>query len=134
MLKAVFDTNIIVSSFLSELGFPHKIVELSIEGKITNHTSPDMLKELIKVLKEDLKFSEEDIKSSVDFVIGYSIPINPTERVEAVKDDSKDNIILECALACSADYIVSGDRHLLALKEYSGIKIVKPADFFKIIS
>ena len=134
MLKAVFNTNIIVSSFLSEHGFSHKNVEMAIEGKIANYTSPDMLKELSKVLREGIKFSEEDVKNSVGFVLGYSIPVNPAQKVDAVKDDPKDNIVIECALACNADYIVSGDRHLFDLKQYRGIKIVKPADFFKIIS
>jgi len=38
-------------------------------------------------------------------------------------------IVIECAVSCGADYIVSGDKHLLKLKEYEGIKIINAADF-----
>ena len=42
----------------------------------------------------------------------------------------KDNMVLECAIACKADYIITGDKHLLKLKEFRSIKIVKPSYFF----
>jgi predicted nucleic acid-binding protein len=49
--------------------------------------------------------------------------------IEVIHDDPPDNRILECAIAGQADLIVSGDRHLLKLKSYQGIPIVRPVDF-----
>ncbi len=57
--------------------------------------------------------------------------VSPTVKLDVIKADPKDNIILECAVAGNADYIVSGDKHLLDLKEFSGIKILKPAEFLR---
>jgi len=39
------------------------------------------------------------------------------------------NKILECALEAQASFIVSGDKHLLEIKEYKGIKIISPKEF-----
>lgn len=47
--------------------------------------------------------------------------------------DPDDVIILAAAVSCGAEYIVSGDRHLLALHEYGGISIINPATFLKLM-
>lgn len=55
--------------------------------------------------------------------------VEPTEALDVVPADPTDNRILECAVAAGSDVIVSGDLHLLKLKEFRGIKIQRPADF-----
>ena len=56
--------------------------------------------------------------------------IFPTERATGATPDPGDEMVLECALAAEADYIVSGDKkHLLSLREFRGIRIVSPSDF-----
>ena len=59
--------------------------------------------------------------------------VEPKEEIKFIKEDPKDNIILECALAAKAGYIVSGDKHLLKLKEYKGIKIMSAREFLDIL-
>jgi len=58
--------------------------------------------------------------------------VAPTECIELLTADPTDNKVLECACECNADYIVTGDRHLLDLKEFRGIKIVRPAEFLRL--
>jgi len=48
-----------------------------------------------------------------------------------IKDDPEDNKFIEAAVDQAADLIVSGDQHLLKLREYQGIKIITPAEFLK---
>jgi len=55
--------------------------------------------------------------------------VTPTTRVRVIRADPSDNMVLETAQAASADTIVSGDRHLLNLEVWNGIRIVSPADF-----
>ena len=50
-----------------------------------------------------------------------------------IDDDPDDDKFIECAVASRAGFIVSGDKHLLKLKEYKRIKIMKAADFLSII-
>ncbi len=57
----------------------------------------------------------------------------PSEKVDIVKEDADDNKIIECALESNAEYIISYDKHLLDLKEYRGIKIVKPEEIIVMI-
>jgi predicted nucleic acid-binding protein len=49
-----------------------------------------------------------------------------------VKEDPDDNRVLECAVGARAEFIVMGDKHLLQLEEYAGIRIMKVADFLKL--
>ncbi len=59
--------------------------------------------------------------------------LEPTEKLDIIKDDPDDNKFLECAFAASAEYIISGDEHLLSLKRFMDIKIVNPAEFVKLM-
>jgi len=59
--------------------------------------------------------------------------VEPKKKLELIKDDPDDNIVLECALEGNVDYIISGDEHLLELKKFENIRIVSANDFLKII-
>ena len=52
---------------------------------------------------------------------------------KVIKEDRPDNKFLACAIAAQASFIISGDKHLLKLKEFQGIPIVSPREFLKII-
>ena len=62
----------------------------------------------------------------------FSEVVKPKERLAIIADDP-DNRILECAVAGQTDFIISGDQHLLHLKNYQGIKILTPAAFLEAI-
>ena len=79
-----------------------------------------------------IKLSDDMIKEWVELIIRNSISVEPKEKILAVKDDPKDNIFIETAIAGNADYIVSQDNHLLKLKEFREIKIITPEEFNKI--
>lgn len=53
--------------------------------------------------------------------------------VSKVRKDPEDNKFIACALEGEADYIVSGDDHLLGLKHYRGIQIVDAPGFLKVL-
>ena len=59
--------------------------------------------------------------------------IEPKESIKVIKDDPKDDMVLECAVEGKADFIVSGDPHLLKLKEFRSIKIVTPKQFLDLL-
>ena len=72
------------------------------------------------------------IREWIDLIVRNSIIVEPKERINIVKDDQKDNIFIETAVAGNVDYIISQDNHLLKLKEFRGIKIITPEEFNKI--
>lgn len=59
--------------------------------------------------------------------------VKPTVILEVIKDDADDNRVLECAAAGEANYIVSGDRHLLTLSSYEGIPILTVRQFMDVV-
>ena len=91
--------------------------------------SPDILEEIDVVL--EYKFSYPDDKKA-DFlrnIIMMSKLIFPNVEIDVIKNDPTDNRILECAVSGSANYLISGDKHLLNLKEHEGIMILNAKDF-----
>ena len=69
------------------------------------------------------------IKEWIDLIIRNSTIVKPKERISIVKDDPKDDIFIETAVAGNVDYIISQDNHLLKLKKFRGIKIITPEEF-----
>ena len=63
-----------------------------------------------------------------------ALEVYPAELIEVITDDPSDNRLLEAGVAGNADFIVSGDRHLLSLGSYASLAIVTPARFAAILA
>ena len=128
--KVVVDTNIFVSAHLVAKGNPAKVIDCWVEDKYTLILSKSIIEEIAKVLYR--KGIVIDRIERLLFLIYQKSVMAPTkEKISVIKDDSDDNKFLECALSGEADYIVSGDKHLLELREYKGIKILTPKVFLE---
>ncbi len=132
MLRAVIDTNVVVSA-LNFGGKPKKVLELARAGKILNITSPFILGEIQGVLVRKFRWQLATAKETVTDIQKFSYLVFPAEEIAAI-DYPPDNRILECAVAGRATYIISGDHHLTSLKTFRDIKIVDPAAFLAIIT
>ncbi|MFB6292313.1 MAG: putative toxin-antitoxin system toxin component, PIN family [Candidatus Nanohaloarchaea archaeon] len=129
--KAVLDTNVLVSSALSN-GKPAKILELAEDKEFLSVTSPDIVEELRDVLTRDrLPFTEEQVDELVSKILSISQVIDPQIEVEVIEDDPDDDKILEAAVAGNTDCIVSGDSHLLKLEKHREIPIHSPSEFLE---
>ena len=137
MLKVVLDTNIWLSGTFWK-GNPYRIIKLAEQKRIEVFITNAILEEIVDVLSREGKFQKymEDSGVHTEQLIKIALSISeltsPRERLSVIKEDPDDNRVLECAISCNADYVVSGDRHLLNLKEFSGIKIVKAREFLNI--
>lgn len=136
MIRAVFDTNIVVSGFLWT-GAPSRAMDAAIEGQFTLLASETLLTELTIVLSRS-KFQprfDQLGKSVDDFIANYRALVDiiePTPIQPVILADPTDDAVLACAVAGKADYIVSGDnKHLLALGEYEAIPIIKIDEFLE---
>ena len=131
-MMVVLDTNVFISGIFWK-GSSNKVLTDWRNGKFTLVTSLEAVSEIIKVLKDfKIKLSDDMIKEWVDLIVRNSIIVEPKEKISIIKDDSKDNIFIETAVAGSVDYIVSQDNHLLKLREFRGIKIITPGEFLKL--
>jgi len=132
--RLVLDTNVIVSGIISPKGAPSKILDLFFQGKVNLFFNMDMLTEIERVLsypKIGKKYciSEEEISGILGILVRYGMLVIERGREEIIEENHSDDMFLSCARHCEADYIISGDRHLLRLKSYLGIPIVTPATY-----
>lgn len=132
-IKVVIDTNILVSFFCFPGGILRELVKKALVHEYEVIISNEIFNEFEKVVEKKFPQAINDFWQFSRFIKENFTLINPTKRLNEVKDDPTDNKIIECAVAADADYIVSGDNHLLDLRKYKGIKILKPSDFFRII-
>ena len=132
--RVVLDTNVLISALIW-VGKPSKILDAVKRGKVELILSKEILMEFVKVLFRETKFklSQNDIEDALNMVSDPATLIEPIIAVDLLKDRS-DNKILECAISSSADYIVSGDKDLLRLEKFAGIKLVSVSDFLKLVA
>lgn len=92
------------------------------------------MEELAEKLELKLGFSpEESVEILADY-LGFLAMVSIPKVLDAVPDDPDDNMVLECAIEGRAQYIITGDKHLLVLKKFRHIQIVSANDFLKILS
>jgi len=128
MKRVVLDTNIIVSSALG--GALVLVLEKWDEEKFTVIVTTDILDEYFQVLnRPKFKLKQETIDKVSTFIYQFSEFVVPEERIHVIKADSKDDMFLEAAIAGKVDFIVSGDNHLLELKEFRSIPIISGREF-----
>jgi putative PIN family toxin of toxin-antitoxin system len=128
MIKVVLDTNVFISALFWK-GAPYQIFKRILEGAILNFVSPQILEELKERLLEKFKLPPERVKEYLEIIVFNSQVVYPKKKLNIVKEDPNDNKIIECALEAQASFIVSGDKHLLEIKEYKGIRIISPKEF-----
>lgn len=134
MRKVVLDTNVIISALFWE-GNSRKIYDLVREGKLITLLSDDMERELIRVLGyEKFGLSPQEILPFIRSLRTYAKHVETKSNIAVVIADPTDNIFLECALDGGADCIISGDKHLLDIRVYRGIKIERAGEFLLGIS
>jgi putative PIN family toxin of toxin-antitoxin system len=135
--KVVLDTNVWVSAILWG-GLPAKILSSAEEKSIEIILSEEILREINRILGynrlrevyEKAGVSKDELMSIIA-TIGRLVDV--VTRLDAVPDDDSDNRILECALDGDAEYIVTGDRHLLQLGHFRKVKILSVHEFMRLI-
>jgi putative PIN family toxin of toxin-antitoxin system len=128
MIRVVLDTNVFISALFWK-GAPYQVFKRILEGVILNFISPQILEELKERLLYKFKLPSEKVREFLEIIVFNSQIVYPKKKLNVVKKDPKDNKILECALEAQASFIISGDKHLLEIKEYKGIKIISPKEF-----
>jgi len=130
-VKVVFDTNILVSALV----FPGGRAEAALLRIIEEHDqlllSKPILGDLLGVLARKFSRDAEELARTAVLLAGLALTVRPRQKLRVVKDDS-DNRVLECALAGHADAIVTGDRALLELGEFRGVRVISLREYLGI--
>jgi uncharacterized protein len=133
-MRVVIDTNVVVSSALSSLGAPARIVQHGIEGTFQLVVSETILAEYKRALgyeraRKRHKYTPDRIDKLISDIRDNATLVAGTLSLNVIREDPDDDKFLECAVEGGAEYIVSGDAHLLNLQNYQGIQILTPAVF-----
>ena len=130
-MRVVFDSNVFISAFVVPGSQGERAFLLAQGNRFELHTSVAILTETARVLRRKFDQDENDIKQALRQISRAAVVSKPVSKLRVV-DDEADNRILECARDTRADLVVTGDRHLLKLRRFEGIPIVRLADFLRL--
>jgi len=138
MLKVVLDTNIIISATITTQGNPARILDFWREDKFELIITPAILEEMWQVilrpvLQKHRRITEDEAVDLLFEIQQDDTTISPTLDLKIIKQDPTDDKYIIAAIEGKADYIVSGDQHLLELGFYENIKIISPKEFVEIL-
>lgn len=132
-MRVVFDTNVLLSAFLWQKGLK-PIYQIIRSGKVNPCFTQATWSEFLRALSYK-KFEKQLLKIGVApeeiirLLVSRACFVSSHFQIEEIKEDPTDNSFLACALSAQASFIVSGDKHLLTLKEFQGIPILSPKEF-----
>jgi putative PIN family toxin of toxin-antitoxin system len=116
--RAVVDPGVLVSGLVSRTGPPAQIVDLWLEGAFELVVSPALLQELAGVIGRP-KFAQtippRTAQRLVEELVESAVLVADPPPVPGATPDPKDDYLVALAVACGADVLVSGDRHLTGL-------------------
>jgi putative PIN family toxin of toxin-antitoxin system len=137
-MRVVLDANIYVSSLINTQGNPKRIMGRWEQNRFDVLVSASIVDEIGSVLRcpriiKRHGQDEETIQRFLELLPVQAMVVEPTAVLNVIQEDPSDNRYLECAIEGKAQYIISGDRHLLELGEYKGIVILPPAAFVTLL-
>jgi len=136
-MKIILDANVFISAAYRG-GNPARIIDRVESFSDTLFITDEIIAEVEDVFgRPKFNMSKETQQREITHIkrISTKITVTDSERITTGGSiDKTDNKYLECAAAANADYIITGDKHLLVLKEYKGVKIVKPAEYLDFVN
>ena len=133
MLRVVLDTNVLVSALLYG-GNPRKVLQSAISGAFDLSVSEALIEELQAVLQRPrFGLTVQFVHNTIAELTSTAQWVVPTKHHQLVDDDPSDNLVLDCAVEAEADYLVTGDDHLLRLRKCGKVSIVNPQHFLEVL-
>ena len=131
-MKIVLDANIFISALFWG-GNPREALERAINKIDELYVSKDILDEIENVIgRPKFHIEKEKIEYIIRSIEDISVKITPVKKIKKGSRDLNDNKYIECAITAEADFIISGDIHLLELKQYKKIKIITVKEYLEI--
>ncbi len=139
MLRAVLDTNVLLSAFIRPGGPPGQILQLLLQHQAFELVLSDhILDELRRTLsypkvRRCMRISADEVEQSLIALALMATVVEGELKVSVVQDDPDDDMFIAAALESGADVVVSGDDHLLKVKEYEGVRVLTPRVFLEML-
>jgi putative PIN family toxin of toxin-antitoxin system len=133
MVRVVLDTNVLVSAFRNKGKSRSLFASLMEKHEVI--LSSQILAELADVLSRDkFNVTTAQIDKFLSILVRYAIvvPVQSTSKI--IVEDPDDDVILDTAFCGKAEYVVSGDKHLLKIGRYQNVQILSVNEFLEKIS
>lgn len=128
-MKAVFDTNALLGAFLTE-GVCAKLLIRARKQQFHLITCPFILHEFDRILSKKFSATKQERQNALALIAeAVQDIVRPTEIPVGVCRDKDDDNVLACAWEGAVDFLVTGDKDLLHLKVFKGIRIIAPREF-----
>lgn len=138
MIKAVFDSSVLVAALLTPKGLSRSLVELARSKAFELCLSPEIITEVQKRLftREHLRrryrYSDDEVAYFISGLRNYSTMIGNLPTVQIVRDPN-DDFIIATAIKAGAEYLVARDKDLLTLGVHENISIISPEAFLQVL-
>lgn len=138
MMRVVCDSNIIVAGLIANSGSPYEVLKAWRRGDIVLLVSEAIIAEVVEALgrpffREKRGITQQDIARVKQSLEMDAVAVSTKPHLKVVREDPDDDRIIECALEGNADYLVSGDKHLLTLRRYRHLPIVSARELLVIL-
>jgi putative PIN family toxin of toxin-antitoxin system len=138
-VRLVYDTNVIISAVLTPDGDCDQLLQRVVARDVVLVVSPAVLGEYERILTRDSvsrihQWSPGQIDAFLISISEHAMNVAPGEVLEVIARDPSDNVFVAAAVAARAQFIVSGDKHLLDLGSYQGIQVVRPREMLLILA
>ena len=127
-MRVVFDTNIFISALVIPGSLAERAILKIIEGGDILVISKDIINEVLSVLSSKFSRDKEGLSHVAVILSELGELVKPTHKVSIFKENA-DNRILECAIQGKADVLVTGDKEMLQLREYKGVRIISLEEY-----
>ena len=129
MIKVTLDTNTLISGLFWS-GSPRKILDLARERRVVICLNASILREFVRVLRyPKFGISEDEIKPLLAELVSISSIVPEICTQSFIPEDPADDMVIRCAIDSGANFIVSGDHHILECKAEIGAKITNATNF-----
>lgn len=134
-MRAVIDTNIIIRAVIKPRGTVGPVLERLRNGEFTAIYTESILEEMLAKLalpriREKYQIGDDDVESLLGLLALRGELVNPSRSVRACRDPD-DDMFIEAALEGNAEWVVTGDRDLLSLEKFEGVRFVTPRTFLQ---
>ena len=131
-MKVVLDTNVLISGFITTTG-PSQYVTTRAFKSHTVILSDSILKEFSDKLQKKLKIPRKKVLETVTFLKARAVILNPSTKSRGAFSDKKDIPILKLLQSVNANYFITGDRKLLALKKQASTVFFSPREGMEVL-
>lgn len=132
-MKITVDTNFLISATQWDYSVAHKLLKRLIRENIEIFSTKEILEEFLGILIRDFDYDSKEADDVVSKLLKFLNLVEPVRRIAIISTDPADDKIIECAIESFSDYILTYDKHLLILKDFEKIRIIKPEEFLKIL-